>query len=126
MGAAGIELPDFVTEPVVERAYRRSLELQRSGEGSALGRALRIRGMNMARDRNGRFLKFLELGAEILRRKNDEQAGQFKAHGYAKTDFNEYTTWRTAYEKAVDPEQHERTMFKIWGWVYAAVAEALS
>lgn len=126
-----IELPEFMSGAVVERTYRRMRELQdRAREpfwnGGMRARAFRDRGMRMARARDPRMLLFLEKGAEYLRARNDEQASRFAQEGYARTDFGEYALWREAFLKATEPQQHDDVMYGLYGWVYAAVAEALA
>lgn len=125
---ARIELPEFMNGRLVERTYRRMIELQDAWRGRRDQRAhwLRVKGVNMAKARDGRMLLFLEKGAEYLRAKNEEQISMISQLGYAKhTEFNEYAQWRGAYEKAVEPLHDEAALHGIFGWVFAAVAEAL-
>jgi hypothetical protein len=125
MGAAGIELEDFVTPERVERCYRRMLELRAKGEHDPKARALLVRGMNMARAKYGPMLLFLEKGANILQKMNDAQQIRLRQDGndYAKTDFTEFATWREAYLLADDPAGDVK--FRVLGWAYASVAEVL-
>jgi hypothetical protein len=124
-----IELPDFVTPKLIERTYKRSLELRALGERHSKARPLLVKGMNMARARHPRMLAFLEKGAEHLQSQNQAQQARFRHNEsgveYKPSEFSEYATWRTAYEKVLEPGADERTLFRIWGWIYAAVAEAL-
>ena len=46
MGANGIELPEWVTDKVIERTYRRVQELRAKGENHPATRSLLVRGMN--------------------------------------------------------------------------------
>ena len=123
-----IELPDFVNGRAVEHAYRRMIEMQNDWRKWRDPRAhsLRVRGMNMARARHPKLLLFLEKGAEYLRARNDEQLSRVPQEGYARvSEFNEFAQWRTAYQKACEPNQDERLMYGVFGWVYAAAAEAV-
>jgi len=149
-----IELPEFMNGRVIERTYRRMMDLQDAGGSRAVigaqapmqeEAARRTRptkrlswrarfdathykriGLRMAVARDPRLLLFLEKGAEYLRARNDEQRSMIEQLGYVKAnEFSEFALWRTAYEKAVEPKQDVEAMHDIWGWVYAAVAEAL-
>lgn len=119
-----IELPDFVTPALIERTYARAIALRDMGERNPRARAALEKGMNMARARYPKMLLFLEKGAEHLQQQNQRQQDRIRGT-YAPTEFNEFATWRTAYEKALDPDADERALFRTWGWIYAAVAEAL-
>lgn len=126
-----IELPDFVTGPIVERTYARMIYLQdRAREpwwnGGRRARQLREVGVRMALARDARLLLFLEKSAEYLRARNDEQLSRIAQLGYAKApEFSEFALFRTAYEKAVEPRRDEAALHATWGWVYAACAESL-
>lgn len=124
-----IELPESVTPALIERTYARAIQLRDLGERNPHAKSLLTRGMNMARKRYPKMLLFLEKGAEHLQRQNQAQQARLQANEtglrFGKTEFSEFSTWRTAYEKAVDPEADERTLYRTWGWIYAAVAEAL-
>lgn len=127
MGAAGIELPDFVTPEFIEDVYRRCSAMRARGEDHPKARDYLVRGMNMARARAPKMLLFLEKGATHLRRMNDAQQSRFEANEtgvtYHRTDFNEYAQWKSAYILALEPR--EGTMYRTFGWIYASVAEAL-
>lgn len=119
---------------VIERTYRRMVELQEQARAPAWkwrrrDRAHHLRkvGVHMALDRNPRMMLFLEKMAEYLRARNDEQLSRIAQHGWsdAHTEYTEFSTVRTAYEKADEPNRDEEALHSIWGWVYAAVAEAL-
>jgi len=125
-----IELPEFMNATVVERTYRRAMELQDRGRepwwnGGGAARRLRDKGTRMAIDRNPRFMLFLERAAEYIRARSDEQQSILAQGGYVKTEYSEAALFRTAYEKADAPNRDEEALHAIWGWVYAAVAEAL-
>lgn len=126
-----IELPDFVSGTLIERTYHRALYWQDRARGQkdtfAAKRWLTI-GMNRARSRDPRMLLFLEKGAEHLRKLNDAQQERFTYNErgtFQKQDFTEYASWREAFLKARDPQHDEETMYRVFGWIYAAVAEAL-
>lgn len=130
MGANGIELPEFINAQLIERTYQRTIALRARGENDRQVRALLVRGMNMARDRNPRMLLFLEKGAEWLRKESEQQRDRMEEAGHQEAfargiQFTEYEQWRIAYEKATAPEQDDRLMYRTLGWIYAAVAEAL-
>lgn len=147
-------LPEWMNARVVERTYRRMLELQEMGGKASRSAArevdkapapsvirsqpksftwqqrrharhMRKIGMRMAEARDPRFMTFLEKSAEYLRARNDEQQSRLAQLGYQRTEYGEYALFRTAYEKADDPKRDLEAMYAIWGWVYAAVAEAL-
>jgi len=125
-----IELPDFMTPALVERTHARAMVLKELGKkNNARANALLRCGMNMARARHPRMLLFLEKAADHLQQKNQEQQARFRyaedGREYKAAEFSEAATWRTAYEKALEPGMDERTLFRTWGWIYAAVAEAL-
>ena len=127
-----IELPEFTNTRVIERTYRRMIELQDRGRepwwnGGRAARSWRDKGIRMALARDPRLLLFLERGAEYLRARNDEQLSRVEHAGYARvSEFSEFAVWRTAYEKAVDPNRSEDVIAATFGWVYAAAAEALT
>lgn len=129
---AQIELPEFMNAAVIERTYRRMLELQDHGRepwwnGGRRARHLREVGVRMAMDRDPKMLLFLEKAAEYLRARSDEQISRIEHHGFADghNEYSEAGLLRTAYEKADSPDREEEALHRIWGWVYAAVAEAL-
>lgn len=126
MGAAGIELADFVTEDRVEHVYRRMFALRDLGERDPHGRRMLIRGMNMARAKHGGMLLFLEKGAEILRQLNDSQICRLQQDGaeFSRCDFTEFSSWKEAYMLAADG--NDTVKFRVFGWTYAACAEYLT
>lgn len=125
MGAAGIELEDFVTPERVERCYRRMLELRAKGEGDPKARTLLIKGMRMARAKHGAMLLFLDKGANILQKMNDAQQCRYSQDGadFHRSDFTEFATWREAFLLADDPAGDVK--YRVLGWAYASVAEVL-
>ena len=113
MGAAGIELPDWINEITVERAYGRALRFQREGRMS-----MAEAGMRAARARDGRILKDLEGGAEVLHRMSADQLGHnYTAEGI-KMEATEAQLWREAYKAADSGEP--MVQFR---WIYGAAAE---
>lgn len=125
-----IELPDFVTPGLIERTHARAMTLKELGKkNNPRANALLRCGMNMARARHPKMLLFLEKAANHLQQKNQEQQARFRyaedEREYRASEFSEAATWRTAYEKTLDPGTDERTLFRTWGWIYAAAAEAL-
>lgn len=125
--AAFIELADFVTEDSIARAYRRAGELQRRHRDHRDSYAARMlsEGMNRARDRDPKCLLYLEKGAEILAQLNERETSRFSQLGYRRADYNEYTQWKEALIKAQEPRRNEDVMFRVFGWIYAAVNEAI-
>lgn len=125
-----IELPDFVTPELAERVYVRAKYHQDHGRegfwnGGPRARKLRAIGEKMALARDPKLLLLLEKSAEHLRRMNDEQASRITQQGFAKTEFTEYGQFRLAYEKVLDPRRDETAMMGLFGWLFAACAEAL-
>ncbi len=126
MGAAGIELPEFVTGKVIERTYHRAMKLQDKGARDHYAGRMLLAGMNRARARDPLLLLFLEKGADHLQKVNDSQQDRFDEGGHRRQDFSEFATWREAYQRASEPQAHEDVMYRVYGWVYAAVHEALA
>lgn len=112
MGAAGIELPDWINESTVERAYGRAMLFQKQGR---MGMA--EAGMRAARARDGRLLKALEGGAEILHQMSARQLGHNYNAAGIKMEATEAQLWREAYKSADsgDPMVQFR-------WIYGAAA----
>jgi hypothetical protein len=140
--SAKIELPEFMTANVVERTYRRMIELQDAG-GTAYGRKgairqatsfwdrkraqhLRAIGTRMAVQRDPKMLLFLERASVYLQARSDEQLLRVEHLGFARiNEYQEAALFRTALEKADSPGTDREALHAVWGWVYAAVAEAL-
>jgi len=129
---AAIELPEFMSAHVIERTYRRAMELQNCARepfwnGGRRARQLRDIGVRMAIERDPRLLLFLEKSAAWLRTRSEEQLSRMRQLGYSEgyTEYGEAQLFRTAYEKADAPLHDEDALHAIWGWVYAATAEAL-
>ena len=133
MGAAGIELPEFMGASVIERTYRRAVELQDHSRepwwnGGHHARRMREVGVRMAVARDPRMMLFLDKAAEYLRARSDEQKSRIAQLGYSEKhdEYSEAALFRTAYQKADEPRRDETALFDTWGWVYGAVAEALA
>ena len=139
MGAAGIELPDFLNlhggAQRIERVYSRSLALQNMGERNHYARRMLEGGLRRARARDPHLLKFLDLSSEYFRKRNDEQKSRFKQmegrdgkiiehERPNEFEFSEYATWREAFLR-VDAPQHREDQLRIFGWIYACVHEYL-
>ena len=120
-----IELPEFMSGRVVERTYARANSLQTLGERDAYARRFLEQGLRRARARDPRLLLFLEKGAAYLQARNDEQVSRFAQEGYAKSEFTEFSQWREAFLKASEPGERQDTSFRVFQWIYAAVAEAI-
>lgn len=115
MGAAGIELADWINAETVERAYSRAVVAQRQRIQSFANT-----GMRAARARDPRILLALEKGAEVLTRMQEAQVGrtQRTSARYADTvELTEVALWRKAYEFADrgEPLPHLE-------WIYGAAA----
>jgi hypothetical protein len=111
--SAFIELPEWINEATVEEAYRRAARAQ-----AAHRESLAATGMRAAKARDGRLLKALEGGSEVLRRMSERQHG---THGIdvagRRVPATEYQLWRNAYETA-----DKGTPEANYAWIYAAAA----
>ena len=124
-----IELPEFMTAERIERAHARSMEIreayyagtQRQREFAS---SLRSRGINAARDRNPKMLKFLEKAVEYMRQLNDAQQSRFAQEGFAAVKFTEFSTWEAAYLKSDQMGQDDSIEYGVFAWVYASIFEA--
>lgn len=116
MGAAGVEIPEWINETTVERAFARAMKAQRLRH-----EPFAQKGMRAARARDSRLLKALEGGAEVLQAIQERQHGRTmrttskESH---KSDLTEYALWREAFRAADEgrPLEHLR-------WYYGAAAE---
>jgi len=117
MGAAGIEIPDWINESSVEEVFRRAQRAR-----SARKQHFAEKGMRAARDRNSQLLKALEGGAEVLHRIQERQIGyklrSQSTHYSEKVDLTEYSMWREAYKQCDKGEP-----LRAFEWVYGAAAE---
>lgn len=125
---ARIELPDFVTERTVERAYVRAKEMQdrhMQRQGRAYTEAWAARGVRAARARDGKLLRFLEYSVEVLAKLNDGQQSRLEQAGFRRQDFTEFSIWKGAYQKADELARDESCDPGVFRWVYGAAAEAV-
>ena len=113
MGSVGIELPEWINEATVERAYGRAQLHQEKG---LMGMA--EAGMRAARARDGRLLKALEGGAEILHKMSTDQLGHNYSAAGIKMEATESQLWREAYKSA--DSGNVMVQFR---WIYGAAAE---
>ena len=124
-----IELPEFMTAERIERAHARSSEIREAYYAGTqrqreLAGSLRSRGINAARDRNPKMLKFLEKAVEYMRGLNDAQQSRFAQEGFATVKFTEFATWEAAYLKSDQMGQDDSIEYGVFAWVYASIFEA--
>jgi hypothetical protein len=139
---ASIELPDFMTDRMVEQFYRLIISGSERGSHTPHQERRNNRGLRMARDRNPKLLLFLEKSAEVLRRANETQQDRFaegvqqdvrvngevvdRLHAcFPKQDFSEYATVRTAYTVCDGYKEEDYTMIAVFQNVYAAAADCI-
>lgn len=133
MGAAGVELPDTVTDGLVEWAYKRS-KVMRDAHARHAGRryseAWRQRGISLARDRDSKVMKFLGLAAERLWQLQLPQLSRFAQEGLAGHraeggEFTEFSTFKQALLLADELYREADCDHEVFGWLYGAVAECV-
>ena len=115
MGAAGVEVEQFVTRGSVEWAYRRAQEAQRRRE-----QHIADIGMRAARARDPKLLLVLEKATEVLDRMQEEQVGRTRRTSSVlgeRVELTEVALWRKAYEFADKGEPLAQLE-----WVYGAAA----
>lgn len=115
MGAAGVEVEQFITRGSVEWAHRRASEAQRRRE-----QHIADIGMRAARARDPKLLLVLEKATEVLDKMQEEQVGRTRrtASRYADTvELTEVALWRKAYEFADKGEPLAQLE-----WIYGAAA----
>ena len=113
MGAAGVEIPDWINQDTVERAYGRALQYQEEGR---MGYA--ETGLRAARARDSRLLKCLEAGAEVLTKMSYDQLGQSYTHAGQRMDATEAQLWRAAFVAADNGDAAIQ-----YRWIFGAAAE---
>lgn len=116
MGAAGIELEDFITLPRVEEAHRRAqLNMDRRNQSFA------NTGWRAAEARDDKMLKVLEIAANLMDREQDNQLGRTMRDPSATYAESKGTTevqmWREAY-RLMD----EGNPIRNFEWIYGAAA----
>lgn len=117
MGAAGIEIPEWINPQTVERAHRRASLLQKAD-----ARSKAEGGFRAARARDPKMMLVLEQAANILAKIQEEQHGRTQRSASTpyshRVDLTEFSMWREAYNTA-DRGEPERALI----WYYAAAAE---
>jgi hypothetical protein len=115
MGAAGIELTEWINAETVERAYSRAVYAQR-----VRNQVFANTGMRAARARDPKLLLALEKGADVLDRMQDQQHGRTRRSSskFGETvELTEVALWRKAYEFADRGEPLAQLE-----WIYGAAA----
>jgi len=115
MGAAGIEVEEFVNRGSVEWAFGRAIEAQRARRQS-----IADIGMRAAFARDAKLLLVLEKATEVVTKMQEEQVGRTRrtSSNYADTvELTEVALWRKAYEFADKGEP-----LRQFEWIYGAAA----
>jgi hypothetical protein len=117
MGAAGIEISEWINDNTVEEAFRRTERAR-----SLRKQHFADKGMRAARAREPRLLKALECGAEVLHAIQERQIGRTlrdssTPYGH-RVDLTEYGMWREAYTLCDRGEP-----LVAFEWIYGAAAE---
>ena len=121
-----VELPDWINEASVERAYGRAKEAQHQHDET-----LAQVGMRAAMARDPRMLMALDKGAEILAAIVERQWGRHQrdpSTSYGeKAELTELGLWRNAYEQT-DKKVNENTEERYYAlfpfrWILACAAE---
>lgn len=98
--SAFIEIPEWINERTVEKAYSRALKMAKDST-PLVRHEFCEKGMRAARDRSPVLMKALEGGAEILQQMTERQMGRTKRDPgtcFAYThDPCEYSLWREAF-----------------------------
>lgn len=115
MGAAGIEVENWINRNTVEWAFGRAQEAQQRRQ-----QHIADAGMRAARARDPRMLLVLEKATEILDRMQEEQVGRLRRTSSKFSDrveLTEVALWRKAYEfcDKGEPLPHLE-------WIYGAAA----
>jgi O-acetylhomoserine/O-acetylserine sulfhydrylase-like pyridoxal-dependent enzyme len=111
--AAYVELPEWINERTVERAYR----LAQIAQHRRNDIPYKV-GMAAARKRSPSLLKALEGGSIILQRMSEKQMGVHGVDvGGIRVEATEYQMWKNAYTTADagNPEEN-------YAWIYASAA----
>ena len=113
---ASIEIPEWISESTVERAYRMALKAQGLNDNR-----FAQKGMRAARARDGKLLLALEGSAEVLQKMQERQHGRTQRDASTpfshKVDLTEFALWREAYKLCDEgrPTLH-------FCWIYGAAA----
>jgi hypothetical protein len=135
--AAYVELPEFMNGKTVERFYGRVLKSSASGSHRESRRI--DRGLNMARSRDAKMLKFLDAAATVLQKCSESQQDRFEEGKvqavqtdgvveyvraqFPRQDFTEFSTVRAAYTLADNGK--DPSLMRVYGHVYAAAADEI-
>ena len=115
MGAAGVEVENWINRNTVEWAFGRVQDAQRQRQ-----QHIATAGMRAARARDPKLLLVLEKATEILDRMQEEQVGRTRRSSsvFGETvELTEVALWRKAYEfcDKGEPLPHLE-------WIYGAAA----
>jgi hypothetical protein len=117
---ARIELPEWINEDTVERAYSRAMEAQKQHDDHYADAGLRA-----AIARDPRLLLSLEHGAEVLTAMMERQRGRtMRDHSTPyghRVELTEVGLWRNAYEQ-VDKGAEYIHLYP-YKWIIACAAE---
>ena len=117
MGAAGVELPEWINERTVESAFRRA-QVARNTRHQEFAN----KGMRAARYRDSRLLKALEGGAEVLHAIQERQQGRTMRDPSTpfghRVELTEYSMWREAFRLC-----DEGQPLPAFEWIYGAAAD---
>jgi hypothetical protein len=98
--SAYVEMPEWINERTVEKAYSRAVAMTKTSTPYAR-QSFCEKGMRAARDRAPVLMKALEGGAEVLQKMTERQMGRTQRDPgtcYAHTlDPCEYSLWREAF-----------------------------
>lgn len=127
-----VELEPFVTDKLVEHVYIRAQRAQAAHRTRATTflTAFRERGMRLARARDPRLLKFLDLASERMWKLQEPQRSRFRQEGFdgharLTGDFTEFSTFKQALLLADQLHKEGDCSHEVFGWLYAAAAEAV-
>lgn len=115
MGAAGIEVEEFVTRGSVEWAFSRAIEAQRTRK-----QHIADIGMRAAFARDPKLLLVLEKATEVLVKMEEEQVGRTRRTSEKfgdRVELTEVALWRKAYEFCDKGEPLRQLE-----WIYGAAA----
>lgn len=114
-----IELPEWINNRTVERAYARAIEAQRRHKDNWAET-----GMRAARARDPRLMLVLERGSNIMTMLQEAQIGEYRRRGEASIPFShtveltEVQLWTKAFTFADKGEPLEQLK-----WIYGCAAE---
>lgn len=139
----GASLPENVTREGVEGVYARMLQYKQGWGGRSetdmpwtgpwtarrYARTLQ-RARNAVIDRHPLVMLYLEKGADVLQKINDEQRARFSQEGheeYARRsgEFMEFQVWRSAYTCADKGAESIYREIDLYRWVYMAIVDSV-